>query len=354
MKLAVITFVFLLVSCSPKVSELNAAANLHVNNLVRPQQEQWLKGQVEAPTSKGFRNLVVFGDSLSDPGNLHRRTFGFFLPPSVFYRSRFSNGPIWTDYVQETLTGWSISNFSVGGAKTSGNTLVERFVLIPLNRQIADHQGELKRMPRDATVVAIWIGANNYTFGVSNYQDKQKQLQTDKLREYVDASMQDIREAIEDLRKLGFRHFILGTMPELGVLNDNPKEPREATATSLFAATAAHNAALARLIIQLQKQGDIVVDTFHAGELNQATIDDPKTWGFSRLDVSCFEGSMRGEFYGKKEFCSDPSGYKFWEFTHPNSKMHCYYASQFLLDLAKSKAIAEFSFATAVQRCQGL
>jgi phospholipase/lecithinase/hemolysin len=143
-------------------------------------------------------------------------------------------------------------------------------------------------------------------------------------------------------------------MPELGVLVDNPKEPREATATSLFAATAAHNAALAKVITQLQKQGDIFVGTFHAGELNQATIDDPKTWGFSRLDAPCYEGSLRGEFYGKKEFCAEPSRFKFWEFTHPNSKMHCYYASQFLFDLAKSKVIAEFSLATAVQRCQGL
>ena len=344
----------LLFSCAPKLSGTNSVSTLNVNNLVHPQQEKWLKGQVENPTSKGFKHLVVFGDSLSDPGNLNRRTLGFFLPPSVFYRSRFSNGPIWTDYAQEALTGWSVSNFSVGGAKTSGNSLVEHFVVIPLNRQIATHQDELKRMPHESAVVAIWIGANNYTFGVSNYQDKQKRLQADKLRTYVDASMQDISRGIEDLKKLGFRFFMLGTLPELGVLSDNPREPREATAASLFAATAAHNAALAKLISQLQKQEDIVVGTFHAGEVNQATIDEPKKWGFSRLDAPCFVGSLRGQFYGNKEFCADPSGYKFWEFTHPNSKMHCYYASQFLLDLSTIKVVPGFSFEKAVQSCKKL
>ncbi|NBW83555.1 hypothetical protein EBR21_17550, partial [bacterium] len=67
-----------------------------------------------------------------------------------------------------------------------------------------------------------------------------------------------------------------------------------------------------------------------------------------------FVGSLRGEFYGNKEFCADPSGYKFWEFTHPNSKMHCYYASQFLLDLSTIKFVPGISFEKAVQSCKKL
>ena len=101
MKLAFVGFAVLLNSCAPKLAGVNSLSSVHVNNLVRPQQEQWLKGQVENPTIKGFKNLVVFGDSLSDPGNLNRRTLGFFVPSSVFYHSRFSNGPIWTDYITD-------------------------------------------------------------------------------------------------------------------------------------------------------------------------------------------------------------------------------------------------------------
>src|SRR5689334_7799210 len=71
---------------------------------VRPHQDQWLKGLVIDPDQTGVTTLVVLGDSYSDTGNLYQktRTLG---PPQVYWRSRFSNGPIWVDYVQGA-TGW--------------------------------------------------------------------------------------------------------------------------------------------------------------------------------------------------------------------------------------------------------
>ena len=70
-----------------------------------------------------FDEIVVFGDSLSDQGNLSTLTGGLIPPgnPAIrpFYvDGRFSNGPIWVDHLQSDDPGLSVTNFAVGGAFT--------------------------------------------------------------------------------------------------------------------------------------------------------------------------------------------------------------------------------------------
>ena len=48
-----------------------------------------------------FNGLTIFGDSLSDPGNLLALK-GFF-PPFPYSEGRFSNGDIWVDYLAEDI-----------------------------------------------------------------------------------------------------------------------------------------------------------------------------------------------------------------------------------------------------------
>ena len=53
-----------------------------------------------------YNNFFVFGDSLSDTGNvaLLTATPGFSIPPaSRYYQGRFSNGPIAAEMVMEKL-----------------------------------------------------------------------------------------------------------------------------------------------------------------------------------------------------------------------------------------------------------
>ena len=49
-----------------------------------------------------FSNLVVFGDSLSDVGNIAQATFGIY-PGSAYYSNRFSNGPVWVETLSVEL-----------------------------------------------------------------------------------------------------------------------------------------------------------------------------------------------------------------------------------------------------------
>ncbi|KAJ9075901.1 hypothetical protein DSO57_1031228 [Entomophthora muscae] len=71
---------------------------------------------VHANTARHIKSLVVFGDELSDTGNLFKAT-NFTTPdPNYFFQGRFSNGPVWSDFIQNVTVLDSVANFAVGGA----------------------------------------------------------------------------------------------------------------------------------------------------------------------------------------------------------------------------------------------
>jgi phospholipase/lecithinase/hemolysin len=325
-----------------------------VKDLVKPNQEKWLAGQVQNPAKGKITKLLVFGDSLSDPGNLNKLTQGAALPPRVFYKSRFANGPIWTDYASQSLN-WSLDNFAVGLAETkSGGSLGEADIP-SLLQQISGSKSELKKMDFASTLVVIWVGPQNYIRHAVKAQDANQNPVTEALEKQVKQAVADIQDGIEDLKDIGFRQFVIGTMPELGGLNRNPKDPPKASDATLYAVTAAHNTALRAMIKELPKEmPEVNVSIFQAHEINQKTNENPKAYGFQRLDAPCYVGNLLGRFDGVKAFCTDPSGYKYWEYVHPGSKMHCIYASQFLADLSAAGKIAGFDQTKALARCHEL
>lgn len=326
----------------------------NVNDLVKPNQEKWLTGQVQNPAKSKITKLLVFGDSLSDPGHLNKLTQGAYVPPRVFYKSRFSNGPIWSDYVSGSLN-WTLDNYAVGGAETRSKVSIDNATIPSLLQQISDNKSELKKMDFTSTLVVVWIGPHNYFVNALKAQDANQNPIAVKLEKQVKESISDIEDAIEDLKDIGFTQFVIGTMPELGGLNRNPKDPPKASDATLFAVTTAHNNALRAMLKELSKEmPEINVTLFQAYEINQKTVDSPKNYGFNRLDAPCYVGNLKGRFDGAKAFCTDPSGYKFWEYVHPNSRMHCIYASQFLADITAAGKIAGYDQAKTLARCMEL
>src|SRR5580698_7941700 len=65
--------------------------------------------------ASSFSSVVVYGDSLSDNGNLYS-LIGY--PPPPYYNGRFSNGPVAAEQLATAL-GAPLFDFAVGGA-TSG------------------------------------------------------------------------------------------------------------------------------------------------------------------------------------------------------------------------------------------
>ncbi|WP_432773133.1 SGNH/GDSL hydrolase family protein [Francisella salimarina] len=66
---------------------------------------------------KDIERILIFGDSLSDTGNLYGYTNGIIPRSTPYYRGMFSNGSVWTTMLSGTLENKiPISNYAVGGA----------------------------------------------------------------------------------------------------------------------------------------------------------------------------------------------------------------------------------------------
>jgi len=78
----------------------------------------------------GFSTAYFFGDSLSDTGNIFTLTGGT-QPVAPYYPGRYSNGPVWTEYLAAGIGHAEASkavlqggnNFAYGGALTGGGSI---------------------------------------------------------------------------------------------------------------------------------------------------------------------------------------------------------------------------------------
>jgi phospholipase/lecithinase/hemolysin len=67
-------------------------------------------------SAQNFEEIYVFGDSLSDDGNVFEATEEDYPPSPPYFEGRLSNGPIWVEYLASEL-GAESNNFAYGGSK---------------------------------------------------------------------------------------------------------------------------------------------------------------------------------------------------------------------------------------------
>ena len=172
--------------------------------------------------------VYVFGDSLSDTGNLGRpATFSDDLPPP-FYQNRISNGPVIVDYVAQAL-GRSVAasnylsldeegtNYAIAGAQAYSDD-----VAIDLAAQISSFGTKNDDKADPNAIYLIFIGGNDVIGAVGAGPEDQAEL---------DLSASEIAKAVQDLTAMGARRFFVLTVPDIG------KTPKFINDTTAGAAT---------------------------------------------------------------------------------------------------------------------
>ncbi len=317
-------------------------------------QKDYLSGRLEG---KAIKTLLVFGDSLSDSGELGRKSRDLLVPKCKYWYNHFSNGPLWSEYISGG-TGWDLKSYAVGGSGTSkrlGNSLIawlsylnpfaikdtfQDLVLTSLLDQvdnfIKEYGSGKSPIETSSTVVSVWTGANNYFLQGRDVQDRNGVLDPIKAQQLVDDTIGDIREAIIRLNATGFDRLSVGNIPDLSRLAELPPDPSHifnlASYETLKFLSRKHNEGIAGLVESFRGQGlDIII--FHAKEINDASSLQAQKFGFDSI-MPCYSGNIFGTIPSgeNKEFCQHPLRQKSWDYPHPNTRMHCIYASQFAED----------------------
>ncbi|WP_326543988.1 SGNH/GDSL hydrolase family protein [Pseudorhodoferax sp.] len=228
-----------------------------------------------------YSSLTVFGDSLSDTGNIQIATGGA-TPPAPYYNGRFSDGPNWIDVLAAGLglPGGALpalaggSNYAFGGARTGIDNNPPGVLA-----QVAGLWGSAHAVA-DASGLYVVVGGGN------DMRDARGATSTDASRQAAAAAAAaNIFDSVALLASRGAQHVLISTLPDLG------RTP-EAVALDLVApssdATQRYNALVWAMEAQLEAlfSGlDVVVLDMNG--IGQAIYDDPAAYGISNVALPC-------------------------------------------------------------------
>lgn len=179
--------------------------------------------------AKNFKEMVVFGDSLSDTGNLYTfysTNYDITFPAAPYSPGRFSNGLVWVEYLADLMDverpAPSIeggTNYAWGGAKTGDgnddNPVDENALYIGeqidsfLRIESPYDDPRTFNYPKHKQLLILWAGANDFfSVGVPTSQD---------IEEIVDNIIGHIRTlALNSHPEAPKLHFMVANLPPLG------------------------------------------------------------------------------------------------------------------------------------------
>jgi phospholipase/lecithinase/hemolysin len=188
-----------------------------------------------------FDNIIFFGDSLTDNGNLYGVDFGFLPKSPPYYQGRFSNATVWSDNIANYFYNknhTSTINYAIGGESVVLHNPLGGYLPYTLTESIYSYLGHnVFNLHKEKTLFVIWIGANDYLSG------------PDHADELTTSVVDTIKAAIENLIYHGAMNFLIVNMPDLAKI---PYCREEGINKAVSVLTALHNEKLSAAIANIQ------------------------------------------------------------------------------------------------------
>ena len=234
---------------------------------------------VAPSNAQAYTQLVAFGDSLTDSGNICPIPFNCPSPP--YLAGRFSNGPTWVELLAADLglaaapSGSSGTNHAVGGATTSN-------ILGQVTAYNSAHGGAID----PAALYVLNGGGNDIILGGDPA-----------------SSANNIGFAVLALINAGAQDILVMNLGDVGATPQEPAGQR--------IPTQAFNSVLEANLASLDVFANII--RFDAFASLDAVIASPGANGFTDVTTACWDGVT---------LCSDPDGHLWWDRLHPGSVGH--------------------------------
>lgn len=307
-----------------KPSDINAARDLRYDSTV-------LKSALQNQQEK-FSRIVIFGDSLSDEYWLYRTTLGI-VPNRTYYKGRFSNGPLWSEYLGEGLQSPRL-NLSTGAATTvDDNSLLRQQIPIlgkvtfpkSIDSSVDDHIRS-RDFKTDGVLFIIWGGPNDFFGGTIN-------------PEQIAANM---KTSAEKLLKAGAKLLFVPGMFDLSRLPKNVPGVTRPDDAALSKASIEFNERLQKNLSELRlAYPSAQIVSSQPDSLVERIMQNRTLLDLDNSEDACYIGGFQvGSGGDAKVRCTDPDRYAFWDRVHPSTRVHCAIAVDFIGSLQSAGLIA--------------
>lgn len=229
-----------------------------------------------------LNKIVVFGDSLSDNGNLYEYMKHQLPMSPPYYKGRFTNGPVWVEHLAAHYFPQNpdahLLNYAFGG---SGIGVDEDDMddddeaLLSLDKEIDSYLLAHHDKADPQSLFIVWMGSNNYLGLPEESEDP------------VMRATQSLRRSIERLIEKGAKKIMVVNLPDLGRI----PAAVDFDATELLSNYAQeHNRVLEKDVALMQEKYPhvrwVLLDV--ESILNRA-LDFPENYGFTNTTGTCYE-----------------------------------------------------------------
>lgn len=304
-------------------------------------------GAVPSAVAGDDQRFVVFGDSLSDPGNAFVLLMDVELPPfelvpdAPYARGglHFSNGKTWVEQLAVDLDARRsarpallqpvrFSNYAVGGGRARPEGPFDLASQVQLF--LRDFGG---KAPEDALYV-VYLGSNDA-------RDALAALATDPSGAtsamILQAALGAIRDNLLVLRAAGAHRFLVPNVPNLALVPAVRLQGPAAQAAAQWVATS-FNDGLATLLNGLEASLGMEIVRVDVFALLNEVAATPAAFGLTEVEAACITPNTRIHPY-----CARPDSYLFWDGIHPTRAGHGILAARAGVALGVSPMSAEYA-----------
>jgi outer membrane lipase/esterase len=266
-------------------------------------------------SAQTYSRLVVFGDSLSDNGNL--ALFGA-APPAPYFQGRFSNGPVFTEQLGFNAGRFYLGartgslNFALGGARTNAGGAppglrdqYTSYLITSSAPASAFGAGDL---------VSILGGANNIFQGLGAFAALPPSGQTNPtgyMAPIISAAVADINFLVGDMANRGAGTILVTNLPRLGTTPQFAPTPLAALADN--SGSTFNSQLQTALMATAATRPNTNIILYDLAKVSDALASNPGRFGLSNVTQACFTGTS---------VCSNPDSYLYWDVVHPTAAGH--------------------------------
>jgi outer membrane lipase/esterase len=260
-------------------------------------------------SAQTYNRLVVFGDSLSDNGNLYLISGGTQPPSPPYYQGRFSSGRTFVELLGFNAANFNGSvagsiNYAFGGSRTDASTGVPFGMLNQLSRYTAAG-GRFG----SSDLVSVLGGANDIFQGLPAAGASASPVAA--ITPVVTGAAANVNTLVNSVAGAGAGTILVTNLPKLSL---TPQFRGTAAAPLADYAVTTFNTALQTGLTTTAAaqpgSNIIMMDLFKVGDTLAA---NPGLFGITNITQPCFNGAT---------VCSNPDSYFYFDGVHPTAAGH--------------------------------